>query len=47
VDELQAAINAFLDHHNANAKAFAWIKSADDILAAIERYCVRATPTAN
>jgi transposase len=46
VEELEAAINAFLDHHNANPKAFRWIKSADDILAAVERYCVRATPAA-
>jgi len=38
--ELEAAIHSFLDQHNANAKAFKWIKSADDILAAIERYCV-------
>jgi hypothetical protein len=40
VEELQAAIQSFLEKHNANAKAFKWIKSADDILAAIERYCV-------
>jgi transposase len=47
VAELEAAIQAFLDQHNANAKAFKWIKSADDILAAIERYCVRTNAMAN
>jgi len=40
VAELQGAIQAFLDRHNAQATAFKWVKSADDILAAIERYCV-------
>ena len=39
VDELEAAINAFLDQHNADPKPFKWVKSADDILAAIERFC--------
>jgi transposase len=42
VAELQASIQSFLDGHNANPKPFKWIKSADDILAAIERYCVRS-----
>ena len=41
VEGLETAINAFLDKHNENPKAFQWIKSADDILGAIERYCVR------
>src|SRR6185437_15796757 len=40
VEELEAAITAFLDHHNANPKPFRWVKSADDILAAIERFCL-------
>ncbi len=37
VKELEAAINAFLDRHNADPKPFRWIKSVDDILAAAER----------
>lgn len=46
VEELEAAINAFLDQHNADPKPFRWIKSADDILAAIERFCTyNTTPT--
>jgi transposase len=44
VEELEAAITAFLDKHNAVPKPFRWIKSADDILAAIERFCVYNTP---
>jgi transposase len=44
VPELEAAIIAFLGQHNANPKAFRWIKSADDILAAIERFCVHSRP---
>ena len=45
VDALEAAINAFLDHHNANPKPFRWVKSADDILDAIERFCTYNTST--
>ena len=43
VEELEATITAFLDHHNANPKPFRWVKSADDILAAIERFCIYNT----
>ena len=43
VEELEAAINAFLDTHNAKPKPFRWVKSADDILAAIERFCTYNT----
>jgi transposase len=45
VTELEAAITAFLDQHNAEPKPFRWIKSADDILAAIERFCTYNTPS--
>jgi hypothetical protein len=37
------AINAFLAHHNADPKPFRWIKSAEDILAAVERFCTYNT----
>ena len=40
---LKAAITAFIDQHNANPKPFRWTKSADDILASIERFCVYNT----
>jgi transposase len=41
VQILEKAITEFINHHNASPKPFAWTKSADDILAAIERFCMR------
>jgi transposase len=40
VAELQADIAAFINQHNAEPKPFRWTKTADDILASIERFCV-------
>jgi transposase len=40
VADLQADITAFIERHNADHKPFRWTKSADDILASIERFCV-------
>jgi len=39
--QLEADIRAFIDAHNADPKPFRWTKSADDILAAIQRFCLR------
>jgi transposase len=39
--ELEAAIAAYIDARNAEPKPFCWTKSADDILACIERFCRR------
>jgi len=47
VAELQAAIEAFIEQHNADPKPFRWTKSADDILASIERFCLRNTNVDN
>ena len=44
VADLRADIEAFIDRHNADPKPFRWTKSADDILASIERFCVYNTP---
>src|ERR1700731_4924441 len=44
VADLQADISAFIERHNADPKPFRWTKSADDILASIERFCVYNTP---
>lgn len=44
VAALQNAITSFLDTHNADPKPFRWTKTADDILAAVERFCLRITP---
>jgi transposase len=41
VKELVTAIDCYLKANNARPKPFAWVKSADDILASIERFCLR------
>lgn len=46
VTALKADIGAFIAHHNADPKPFRWTKSADDILASIERFCRYNTPAA-
>ncbi|HKR92249.1 IS630 family transposase [Novosphingobium sp.] len=43
-EALRQAITSFIAQHNANPKPFRWTKSADDILASIERFCVRNMP---
>jgi len=44
VAALQAAITSFVAAHNAHPKPFRWTKTADDILASIERFCLQITP---
>lgn len=39
--QLEQAIRSYLTTYNADPKPFAWAKSADDILASIERFCMR------
>ncbi len=39
VAALRADITSFIDQHNDDPKPFRWTKSADDILASIERFC--------
>ncbi len=41
IKELEAAIAAYIDARNADPKPFRWIKTAEDILASIERFCRR------
>jgi transposase len=43
VVELKRAIQEFIDAHNGKAKPFVWHKSADEILAAIERFAQRTS----
>jgi hypothetical protein len=43
VEELEAAITTLLHQHNADPKPFSRVKSADDILTAIERFCLYNT----
>lgn len=44
VNALRADIASFISRHNADPKPFTWTKSADDILASIERFCCYNTP---
>jgi len=39
--QLEAAIRRYLDQYNTDPKPFVWTKSADDIMASIERFCHR------
>ena len=39
--QLEADIRAFIEQHNEDPKPFKWTKSADDILAAVKRFCLR------
>ena len=41
VKELVTDIQTFIDRHNTDPKPLRWTKSADDILASIERFCRR------
>jgi transposase len=44
LDALHSAIDNFINKNNDNPKPFRWTKSADDILASIERFCIRNQP---
>ncbi len=41
--ELEAAIRSHIEANNSSPKPFVWTKSADDILASIERFCKRTS----
>ena len=41
VAELEAAIKAYIEATNADPKPFRWTKTANDILASIQRFCLR------
>ena len=41
--QLEQAIRDYLNLYNQNPKPFVWSKSADDILASIERFCMRTS----
>jgi transposase len=41
VRELVAALDAYVKANNARPKPFTWVKTADQILASIERFCLR------
>jgi hypothetical protein len=41
--QLEQAIRHYLDLNNQSPKPFTWSKSADGILASIERFCLRTS----
>jgi transposase len=41
VAELETAIKAYIEATNADPRPFRWTKTADDILASIQRFCLR------
>src|ERR1700704_1968951 len=43
--ELEADIEAFIKTHNENPKPFKWVKSADQILASVKRFCQKTQQT--
>ena len=45
--ELEAAIPTYIDARNADPKPFRWTKTADDILASFQRFCLRTHATNN
>ncbi len=46
VEDLEQAIDAFLEAHNADPKPFRWTKSADQIIASVKRFCLRTAQLA-
>ncbi|GBQ17002.1 IS630 family transposase [Komagataeibacter rhaeticus] len=42
-EALEADIRAFIAVHNEHPKPFKWTRSADDILQAVKRFCLRTT----
>lgn len=42
VADLEADIAAFIDAHNENPKPYKWVKSADEILASVRRFCQKS-----
>lgn len=43
--ELESDIVAFIDAHNQDPKPYKWVKSADEILAAVKRFCQKTEQT--
>jgi hypothetical protein len=41
--QLEDAIRRYLDIYNAESQPFIWTKSADDIMASIEPFCLRTS----
>ena len=45
VRQLEADIKSFIEAHNKDPKPYRWVKSADQILASVKRFCQKAEAT--
>lgn len=45
ISKLEADIRTFIERHNENPKPYRWVKSADDILSSVKRFCQKAEQT--
>ena len=45
ISQLEADIRAFIERHNENPKPYKWVKSADEILSSVKRFCQKAEQT--
>jgi len=45
VKDLEADIMKFVGCHNENPKPYKWVKSADEILASVKRFCLKTEQT--
>jgi transposase len=45
VRQLEADIKSFIKAHNENPKPYRWVKSADEILASVKRFCQKTETT--
>jgi len=45
VKDLEADIMKFVECHNENPKPYKWVKSADEILASVKRFCLKTEQT--
>jgi putative transposase len=42
---LEADIMTFIEAHNENPKPYKWVKSADEILESVKRFCQKTQQT--
>jgi len=43
--QLEADIRSFIERHNENPRPYKWVKSADEILSSVKRFCQKAKQT--
>lgn len=45
--QLETAVKEYIEEHNETPRPFIWTKSADEILDAIKRFCLRTSDSAH